>query len=145
MKAAVFPGPGKPLEIRDVPAPEIAEDEMLLRVRRCGICGTDIHASREGPFQAPPETVFGHEFVGEIIEIGSTLAGGEFNVGDRVTSLPFIGDKTIGLGAITGAYSEFVKVGHELVVKVPDDLDDDRAALIEPLAVGLHSVKISTT
>ena len=143
MKAAVFPGPGKPLEIRDVPAPEIAEDEMLLRVRRCGICGTDIHASREGPFQAPPETVFGHEFVGEIIEIGSTLAGGEFNVGDRVTSLPFIGDKTIGLGAITGAYSEFVKVGHELVVKVPDDLDDDRAALIEPLAVGLHSVKMA--
>ena len=48
MKAAVFEGPGRPLAIKDVPAPEIGDAEMLVRVRRCGICGTDIHASREG-------------------------------------------------------------------------------------------------
>ncbi len=143
MKAAVFEGPGQPLVIKDIARPEIADDEMLVQVRRCGICGTDIHASREGPFMAPPETVFGHEFIGEIVDVGPAVPKGQFAPGDRVTSLPFIGEQTIGLGEITGAYSEFVKVGHELVLKVPDSLDDNRAALIEPLAVGLHSVKMA--
>lgn len=143
MKAAVFPGPGQPLSIRDVALPEISADEMLVRVARCGICGTDIHASREGPFMAPPDTVFGHEFSGEIVAIGDNLVNREFAIGDRVTSLPFIGEKTIGLGEITGAYSEFVKTGYELVVKLPDEIDDQTGALVEPVAVGLHSVKMA--
>ena len=143
MKAAVFEGPGKPLVIQDIATPEIADDEMLVKVRRCGICGTDIHASREGPFMAPPGTVFGHEFIGDIVEVGQGVPGGLFAPGDRVTSLPFIGEQTIGLGEISGAYSEYVKVGHELVLKIPASLDDNRAALIEPLAVGLHSVKMA--
>ena len=143
MRAAVFAGPGKPLTIEEVDKPEIAANEMLVKVARCGICGTDIHASREGPFMAPPNTVFGHEFSGEVVEIGAELTTGNFVLGDRVTSLPFIGDKTIGLGDVTGAYSEFVKVGHDLVVKLPDELDDLNGALVEPLAVGLHSVKMA--
>ncbi|MDG2046239.1 MAG: zinc-binding dehydrogenase [Halioglobus sp.] len=143
MKAAVFQGPGQPLMIKDVATPAIADNEMLVKVRRCGICGTDIHASREGPFMAPVDTVFGHEFIGDVVEVGPSVPAGTFLPGDRVTSLPFIGEKTIGLGDITGAYSEYVKVGHELVLKVPDALDDNRGALIEPLAVGLHSVKMA--
>jgi (R,R)-butanediol dehydrogenase/meso-butanediol dehydrogenase/diacetyl reductase len=143
MRAAVFSGPGVPLTIEQIDKPKIADDEMLVRVAHCGICGTDIHASREGPFMAPPNTVFGHEFLGEIVEIGSQLTEGKFSIGDRVTSLPFIGDKTIGLGDITGAYAEYVKVGHEMVVKIPDELDDLNGALVEPLAVGLHSVKMA--
>jgi (R,R)-butanediol dehydrogenase/meso-butanediol dehydrogenase/diacetyl reductase len=141
MKAAVFTGPGNLLQIEEMDEPTIGDDEMLVRVAHCGICGTDIHASREGPFQAPPNTVFGHEFTGSIVKIGSALAGSDFKQGDRVTSLPFIKDQTIGLGAIKGAYAEYVKVGHDLVVKIPDELDDLNAALVEPLAVGLHSVK----
>ena len=137
MKAAVFEGPGRPLAIKEVPTPKIGDAEMLVKVRRCGICGTDIHASREGPFMAPQETVFGHEFVGDIVEVGAAVPREKFAPGDRVTSLPFIGEKTIGLGEISGAYSEYVKVGHELVLKIPESLDDDHAALIEPLAVGL--------
>ncbi|MEM0954165.1 MAG: zinc-binding dehydrogenase [Pseudomonadota bacterium] len=143
MKAAVFEGPGQPLAIKDIAPPKIGDGEMLVKVRRCGICGTDIHASREGPFMAPPETVFGHEFVGDVVEVGASVPKGLFAPGDRVTSLPFIGEKTIGLGEISGAYSEYVKVGHELVLKIPDALDDDRGALVEPLAVGLHSVKMA--
>ena len=92
---------------------------------------------------APPETVFGHEFIGDIVEVGPKVPEGMFAPGDRVTSLPFIGEKTIGLGEISGAYSEYVRVGHELVLKVPESLDDNSAALIEPLAVGLHSVKMA--
>ncbi len=143
MRAAVFSSPGNPLTIEEIDKPVIADNEMLVKVARCGICGTDIHASREGPFMAPPNTVFGHEFAGEVVEIGSELVGRDFEVGDRVTSLPFIGDQTIGLGQITGAYSEYVKVGHDLVVKIPDALDDLNGALVEPLAVGLHSVKMA--
>ena len=66
---------------------------------------------------------------------------GTFSVGDRITSLPFIEDKTIGLGAISGAYSEYVKVGYDLVVKLPEGLSNHDGALVEPLAVGLHSSK----
>lgn len=143
MKAAIFSAPGKPLTIGEIDKPSIGSDEMLVKVARCGVCGTDIHASREGPFMAPANTVFGHEFSGEIVEIGAALADGNFKVGDRVTSLPFVGDKTIGLGDIAGAYAEYVKVGHDLVVKLPDQLDDQQGALVEPLAVGLHSVKMA--
>jgi len=143
MRAAVFHKPGDALTIETVPQPTITDREMLVKVSHCGICGTDIHASRAGPFMAPPETVFGHEFTGEIVEIGSALEGGNFSLGDRVTSLPFIDDKTIGLGKISGAYSEYVKVGYDLVVKLPDALSNRDGALVEPLAVGLHSVKMA--
>jgi 2-desacetyl-2-hydroxyethyl bacteriochlorophyllide A dehydrogenase len=143
MKAAVFSKPGEPLTIQEVDKPEISDDEMLVEVKRCGICGTDIHASRAGAFMAPPGTIFGHEFSGKIVAIGKNLKSGDFSLGDRVTSLPFIGEKTIGLGDITGAYSQFVKVGHDLVVKLPDAIDDLNGALVEPLAVGLHSVKMA--
>jgi len=143
MKAAVFSKPGEPLTIQQVDKPVITDSEMLVQVMRCGICGTDIHASRKGPFMAPENTIFGHEFAGVIVEIGKDLIGKDFEIGDRVTSLPFIGDATIGLGQISGAYSEYVKVGYDLVVKLPDELDDLQGALVEPLAVGLHSVKMA--
>ena len=143
MRAAVFSGPGNPLTIEDIDKPVISDTEMLVKVSHCGVCGTDIHASREGPFMAPPNTVFGHEFTGEIVEIGSGVATNEFNVGDRVTSLPFNHGETIGLGAVTGAYAEYVKVDPASAVRLPDALDGKRGALVEPLAVGLHSVKMA--
>ena len=143
MRAAVFVSSDTPLSIQDIDQPQIEQDEMLVRVSHCGICGTDIHASREGPFMAPPNTVFGHEFSGEIVEVGNALTDSGFNVGDRVTSLPFLKDQTIGLGAVTGAYAEYVKVDPASVVRIPAELDDLNGALIEPLAIGLHSVKMA--
>ncbi len=143
MRAAVFTGPGNPLSLEEIEQPVMQDHEMLVRVARCGICGTDIHASREGPFMAPPNTVFGHEFSGEIVDVGADAMDSGFKPGDRVTSLPFIGDETIGLGAVTGAYAEYVRVGPESVVRLPDDLDDTLGALVEPLAVGLHSIKMA--
>ena len=64
MRAAVFTGPSDQLSVEEIEQPAMKDHEMLVRVARCGICGTDIHASREGPFMAPPNTVFGHEFSG---------------------------------------------------------------------------------
>lgn len=144
MKVAVFKGPGQPLAIeeRDIPEPE--PEELLIRVSQCGICGTDLHAARPGPFQAPIDTIFGHEFVGEIVKCGSSVPSNAYKTGERITALPFIGDKTIGLGQIPGAYAEYMRVGMESVVRIPETLNDTVAALIEPLAVGLHAVKMAS-
>jgi (R,R)-butanediol dehydrogenase/meso-butanediol dehydrogenase/diacetyl reductase len=143
MKAAVFQGPGKSLEVREIEIPTIAEDEVLLKVAHCGVCGTDIHASKEGPFMVPENTVFGHEFSGRIVELGSEVDHKRFKINDRVTALPFLKGQNIGLSSITGAYAEYVKVDPEQIVKIPDEIDDLRAALVEPVAIGLHSVKMA--
>ena len=143
MRAAVFLDPWSPLSIQEIDKPQIESDELLVRVSHCGICGTDIHASREGPFMAPPNTVFGHEFSGEIVDVGDALSEDDWRVGERVTSLPFIKEQTIGLGAATGAYAEYIKVDPASVVQIPAELDDLNGALIEPLAIGLHSVKMA--
>ena len=143
MRAAVFLGPNELLSIQEMDKPVLAADELLVRVSHCGICGTDIHASREGPFMAPPNTVFGHEFSGEIVEVGEALTDSGYVVGDRVTSLPFIKEQTIGLGAAKGAYAEYIKVDPASVVRIPAELDDLNGALVEPIAIGLHSVKMA--
>ena len=143
MKAAVFMGPGKSLEVQEIDIPKLADDEILVKVANCGVCGTDIHASKEGPFMVPLNTVFGHEFSGEIVELGSAVDESSFFVGERVTSLPFFKGQNIGLSSVTGAYAEYLKVIPDQVVKIPDEIDDLNAALVEPLAVGLHAVKMA--
>ena len=100
----------------------------------------------------------GHEFCGEIEQIGPGVSG--YEIGERVTSLPFISCgicercrrgrdmhcvkfRGLGLGQLPGAYAEFVLCGAGSLFKVPDQLSSRDGALIEPLAVGLHGVKRS--
>ena len=70
MKAAVFHGLGQALTIEDQPEPKPGPGEIVLRVKSCGICGSDLHAA-ELPPGLPPGTVMGHEFAGEVIEVGA--------------------------------------------------------------------------
>ena len=140
MQAAVFMGPDQPLRVIQQPIPVIDDQQMLLRVSFCGICGTDLHATREGRFMVPRNTVLGHEFSGEISALGAGLEGGDFAVGDRVRTLPYIGEQLIGFGDNPGGYGEYLRVGHALVLKIPEAISDRDAALVEPLAVGLHAV-----
>ena len=65
MKAAVFHTPGKPLSIENVSDPICGDNEMIMKVKQCGICGTDLHASDGGSMEPPKGTIFGHEFSGE--------------------------------------------------------------------------------
>jgi len=153
MRAAVLQGDGK-LAIEDVEAPKLEPGELVLRVCDCGICGSDLHAVHS----MPPGTIFGHEFAGEVIEVGDGVSG--WKVGDRAVSLPYFscgrcercarGDgilcmqiRGIGLGAVAGAYAERVRVSPQLSFHVPAQVSDREAALVEPLAVGLHGVRRS--
>jgi len=156
MRAAVFRGPGEPLRVEEVPDPRPEEGELVLAVRGCGVCGSDLHAS-DAPMGLPPGTVMGHEFAGEVVEVGSG-ARDRWSVGDRVVSLPFIGCGTCaaclagdgtrcasiratGLGGVPGAYAQYVRVGALESLRLPDSVGWREGALVEPLAVGLHAVQ----
>jgi (R,R)-butanediol dehydrogenase/meso-butanediol dehydrogenase/diacetyl reductase len=156
MKAAVLTEIGKPLEIREVPDPTPGPAEILLKVLSSGICGSDLHWSQIPP-GLPLGTVMGHEFAGEVIEVGREV-GERFRLGDRVCSVPFIGcgrcgpcltgDVTLcketaptGLGTTLGAYAEYVRAGASEALRLPEAVSERQGALVEPLAVGLHAVK----
>ena len=89
MQAAVFRALGKPLEIAEVPDPKPGPCDLVLRVKSCGICGSDLHAASLPP-GLPAGSVMGHEFAGEIVELGREAAA-HFKIGERVCALPFIG------------------------------------------------------
>jgi (R,R)-butanediol dehydrogenase/meso-butanediol dehydrogenase/diacetyl reductase len=155
MRAAVFREVGKPLAIEDVPDPSPGPAELVLRVRGCGICGSDLHVAGLPP-GLPPGSVMGHEFSGEVVAVGAE-ARGDFQVGERVCALPYMGCgaceaclagdgvrcatiRTTGFGQVPGAYAEYVRVGASETLRLPDPVDDRQGATVEPLAVGLHAV-----
>ena len=86
MRAAAFKQQNQ-MAIIEVPEPHAGPGEVVLKVHNCGICGSDLHACQYG-LGLPPDTVMGHEFCGEIFELGTGVKG--FKVGERVTALPFI-------------------------------------------------------
>jgi threonine dehydrogenase-like Zn-dependent dehydrogenase len=143
------------LTVTDVPDPRPAKGQLLLKVLRCGICGSDLHARQHADeLQAAAaatgyadamgpddRVVMGHEFVGEVLE-----ARKGFKAGDRVVALPI--RRAEGSAHLTGfsrcapgAYAEQVVVEASLAMKVPDELSTDHAALTEPMAVALHAVR----
>ena len=68
MKAAIYPGHGKPITIEDIPDPQPGPDDVIIKVARCGICGTDTSFTRGAMFDFGENTQFGHEYAGEIVE-----------------------------------------------------------------------------
>ena len=90
MKAAVYHGP-RDIRVENVSEPEIADNEVLLRVKACGICGSDLHTYRLGMFEEAlgrpirNGRIMGHEMSGEIVQVGSAVEG--FRIGNRVTSV----------------------------------------------------------
>jgi (R,R)-butanediol dehydrogenase/meso-butanediol dehydrogenase/diacetyl reductase len=155
MQGAVFHGIGKPLTIEALPDPKPGPGELVLAVKCCGICGSDLHASSLPP-GLPPGTVMGHEFAGEVVEVGADLKS-KWRVGDRACALPCLGCgkcracldgdivacpslRTVGLGQIPGAYSQYVLTGANESLLLPAGVSFREGALVEPLAVGLHAV-----
>jgi 2-desacetyl-2-hydroxyethyl bacteriochlorophyllide A dehydrogenase len=153
MKQAVMTSPGV-IEFRDVPVPTPGPDEVLIRVRRIGICGSDIHV-RHGrhPFTSYP-VVQGHEFSGTVEAVGKRIRG--LRPGRKVTATPQLvcgrcapcrrGDYHIcdvlrvqGFQA-PGCAQEFFLVRAEQIVPLPAAFTFEQGALVEPAAVGVHSV-----
>ncbi len=154
MKQAVVTEPGK-IIYRDVPRPALESNQVLLRITRIGICGSDIHVFEgKHPLVKFP-LVQGHEFSGHVDMVGNDVK--ELALGDLVTVEPAIGcgkcaKCAVGLvaqcekmqfvgGALPGAGSQFLAVDAGYVVKIPSGVDADDAAMVEPLAVAVHAVK----
>jgi 2-desacetyl-2-hydroxyethyl bacteriochlorophyllide A dehydrogenase len=151
MKAVFFRGVGRPLELGEAGAPEPAEDELLLDIAACGICGSDLHMTEDpATFGIREGMVLGHEFAGEVVRCGSAVTG--FRAGDRVAVAPMRGcgrcDSCLRgepawcaeMRLIGGGYAEFSTVAARQCRVLPDDLPTAEGALAEPVAVGLHAV-----
>jgi threonine dehydrogenase-like Zn-dependent dehydrogenase len=123
MKACVLRGDSR-TQIIDLPIPEIQEDEVLVKVKTCGVCTSEVHSWIHGI--GGVNGILGHEAVGTIEAIGKNVKG--FSIGDRVT------------GLILGAYAEYVKVDYRNIVKVPAKLEDTEA-LGEPLSCLVSGAK----
>jgi (R,R)-butanediol dehydrogenase/meso-butanediol dehydrogenase/diacetyl reductase len=156
MKAILYKGANR-IELGEVPTPTAGPGEVLLKVHDCGICGSDLHAVQFG-LGLKPDCVLGHEFSGEIAQLGSGVTG--FRVGERACVVPFssCGEcehcrrgqgchcakmKSVGLGPLPGAYAEYVACEPSSLLRLPDSLNSRQGALVEPLSVGLHGVNRS--
>ena len=141
MKALVFEAPDKPV-IADLGMPEISANEVLVRTRAVGICHSD-YELLAGRYIIPisyPVTP-GHEWSGEIVEVGRNVTG--FKAGDRVVGECVVRtpERLHHFGfSISGADREFFAVNPEWLHKLPDAVDDKKAALIEPFTCGFYAV-----
>jgi len=164
MKAAVFYSPGD-VRVESFRSPDLGSGMVLLRIRRVGICGSDLHYYEQGHCgTSVPKNPFilGHEFSAEVADIGDGVTS--VQIGQRVTANPAracglcdfckagrgnLCLKTIMLGSagssphINGAMAEFVTVRADQCHALPDEISDEVGAMLEPLAVALHSIKRS--
>jgi len=163
MKAVLYEGPRK-MKVIDIPRPVASEGQVVVKVTLCGICGTDTHSyMSEGILS--PGTVFGHETVGTVAEVGKGVEG--FTIGDRVAvgapgpcpehcyycrigrpTLCLYGfPRTLGIGPGTqGAYSEYLLVRYpdHMLIKIPDSVSDDDAVLFDIFSTAFHAFRRSS-
>jgi len=123
MKAAVYHGI-RDLRVEEVPEPMPKSGEIKVKVKYCGICGSDLHEYLHGLF---PQSPFGHEACGQIVEIGQGVSG--FQKGDQVLAFQ------------KGAYAEYFVVAPERVIKKPDKMSWERAAVVEPLSGAAYAIE----
>jgi L-iditol 2-dehydrogenase len=150
------------LELVDMPVPEIAPEEVLVRVRACGICGSDVHGLDGSTGRRLPPLVMGHEAAGEVVATGAAVT--DLEVGERVTfdSTVYCGrcfhctrgevnlcDRREVLGVSPGpyrrhgAFAEYVAVPRRIMYRLPDSLSYEQAALIEAVSVAVHAVGLT--
>jgi threonine dehydrogenase-like Zn-dependent dehydrogenase len=152
VKAAIYAGKGGPVTIETIPEPEPGPTDLIVRVHRCGICGTDLSMTKGGMWDYGAGQ-FGHEYAGEIVAMGCGVEG--FRIGENVSVLPSgacghcagcVGGNHIlcsnAEGAMVG-FSQYAKVPASIGIKLPSVLSMADGALVEPLAVSLYGVRMS--
>jgi L-iditol 2-dehydrogenase len=150
----------KKFACEEVPTPEAGRAEVLVEVKACGICGSDVHGMDGSTGRRRPPIIMGHEAAGVISSIGSDVTG--WAAGDRVTfdSTIYCGHcefcrrglinlcdnrRVLGVSCEdyrqNGAFAEFVAVPQHILYRLPDGLAFEHAALVEPFAIALHAVR----
>jgi L-iditol 2-dehydrogenase len=152
----------KKLSFEEVPAPQVQPQEVLVSVKACGICGSDVHGMDGSTGRRRPPIIMGHEASGVIADIGKGVVG--WTAGDRVTfdSTIYCGEceycregminlcdrrRVLGVSCEDyrqhGAFAEFVAVPPRILYRVPDALPFEHAAMVEPFAIALHAIRRS--
>jgi L-iditol 2-dehydrogenase len=152
----------KDLQLREVLIPELGPRDVLVSVKACGICGSDVHGYDGSTGRRIPPIIMGHEAAGVVAKTGAEVS--KFKVGDRVTF-----DSTVSCGECSfcragsvnlcekrqvlgvscgeyrrhGAFAEYVAVPSNIVYKLPESFAFEKAALIEAVSVAVHAAKIS--
>lgn len=157
MKAARFYEKHK-LLVDDVPVREAGDRDVVIKVRYCGVCGTDVHIyeGEKGSAEVNPPTILGHEFSGEVVEVGKDVT--RVKIGDRVavdpneycgqcyycnTGKKHMCNDMIGLGtARDGGFAEYITVPEYLVYNLPDTVTYQEGAMIEPVSCCLHGINL---
>jgi threonine 3-dehydrogenase len=157
MKAIVKPAPGPGLVVRDVPRPECGPADVLIRVTNAGVCGTDLHIAEWDAWarsRVKPPLVLGHEFAGEIVEVGSAVRG-EFTTGQLVTAEGHIicghclqcrtgnghicqKTRIIGVDR-AGAFAEYIAMPATNVMRL-DGIPPEIGAIMDPMGNAFHTV-----
>jgi threonine dehydrogenase-like Zn-dependent dehydrogenase len=172
MKAAVTTGKIREIEVREVPTPEVRPGMILLRTKCCSICGTDLEYLENSLAYRPggalkEGSIVGHEYCAEVVEVGERVEG--WSIGDRATMSgmrPTCGDcyfckrrmfelchgrdnergiytQATGYGGKTGALAEYILRPPVALLKIPEHVPDEEAALVEPLNVGVGAVDVA--
>ncbi len=156
MKAILKKEPREGLSMEEVPMPEFGDNDLLIKTIKTSICGTDIHLylwDEWAQKTLPVPSIIGHEFVGQIVEIGKNVKG--FKIGDRVsgeghitcgqcrmcrTGRRVLCPKTLGVGVNrNGCFAEYVAIPAENAFPVPDSIPDEVASVFDPLGNAVHT------
>src|SRR5581483_4034854 len=152
----------KKFSFEEVPTPEAKAEEVLVAVKACGICGSDVHGMDGSTGRRRPPIIMGHEASGVIAAVGKEVTG--WTTGDRVTfdSTIYCGEcdycregmvnlcdrrRVLGVSCEdyrqNGAFAQFVAVPPRILYRVPESLPFEHAAMVEPFAIALHAVRRS--
>lgn len=153
MRAVVMQGLHQPLALETVPDPTPGEGDVVVRVGRCGICGSDLHMTEDPAYGQGAGSVLGHEFAGEVVALGRGVDG--LATGDLVSVIPL---QSCGhchpchsgavqwcerFGLQGGGYAEYALTRPNQCVRLPQSASLADGAIVEPLAVALHGVALS--
>ncbi len=151
MRAAIYNGPNRPISVENLPDPQPGPGELLVRVHRCGICGSDVAMTGAGPLYLPHGR-FGHEWAGEVVEAGRDTS---LPSGARIAGLPVApcgacdGCATGNPlfcevnGFLVGGFGEFMVVPEAAAICLPGSLSFADGALVEPMSCGLHALNFA--
>jgi (R,R)-butanediol dehydrogenase / meso-butanediol dehydrogenase / diacetyl reductase len=153
MKAAVMQGLSQPLAVETLPDPTPGAGEVIVKVGRCGICGSDLHMTEDAAYGKRVGDVLGHEFAGEVVALGNGAEG--LTLGDLVSVIPLISCGHCAscragevawcdhFGLQGGGYAEFAITRPNQCIRLPASASLADGAIVEPLAVALHGVNMA--